>query len=439
MKMPKDLLGSYLFFLLVAYANANDFTWFIGGPDHPNSSANVAECGQTAETPCTNLSVVLAVSEVFDVNGTNCALSTDEGNRTSTTVIFLSGTHVVPTLCLFNWSNVYVQGEDDVSIVPEKIGDYGLFTFYNSSNITIVNLNFVVNISGRAALLFENNTDVTILNCMYSLLEKSSRGIIFKQPQGKVVVKGCTFRGGLSRGVLSPVGSRGLYVICGEGSSNFTIEDCNFKHFYADTAPNQESFYSASGVGQGLVLLFNEVSTRHHVEVSGCLFTDNSVHSGSTLLIIFDSTSQQNSVLISESQFIRNLNLYGTVGIFYWRLPANNSVTIRDSTFISNTAHLEGGGIFAAFLSQHVTNLLIIDNCTFENNKANEGAALVLFNSPTWFNQTAGIRNELVSVNIRGCTFTNNTAVGSSFVNVGTEGIIDALRIKLFFTNSKYV
>ena len=136
MKMPKDLLGSYLFFLLIAYANANDFTWFIGGPDHPNSSPNVAECGQTAETPCTNLSVILAVSEVFNVNGTSCAVSTDEGNKTSTTVIFLSGTHVVPTLCLFNWSNVYVQGEDDVSIVPEKIGDYGLFTFYNSSNIT---------------------------------------------------------------------------------------------------------------------------------------------------------------------------------------------------------------------------------------------------------------------------------------------------------------
>ena len=287
--------------------------------------------------------------------------------------------------------------------------------------------------------MFENNTDVTILNCMYSLLEKSSRGIIFKQPQGKVVIKGCTFRGGLSRGELSPVGSRGLYVICGEGLSDFTIEDCNFKHFYADTVPNQESFYSASGVGQGLALLFNEVSTRHHVEVSGCLFTDNSVHSGSTFLIIFDSTSQQNSVLVSRSQFIRNVNLYGTVGVFYWRLPANNSVTIRDSIFISNTAHLEGGGIFAAFLSQHVTNLLIIDNCTFENNKANEGAALVLFNSSTWFNQTAGIRNELVSVSIRGCTFTNNTALSSSFVNVGTEGIIDALRIRLFFINSKYV
>ena len=439
MEMLNGLLGLYLFFSLVAYTNANDFTWFIGGPDHPNSSANVAECGRTAETPCTNLSIILAVSKVFDVNGTSCATSTDEGNRTSTTVIFLSGRHVVPTLCLFNWSNVYVEGEKNVLILPEKIGDYGLFTFYNSSNITIVNLSFVVNISGRAALLFENSTDVTLLNCVYDLLEKSSRGIIFKWPQGKVVIKGCTFRGGLTHGVSSPVESRGLYIKYGEGSSNFTIEDCHFNEFYADTTPNQESFYSARGVGQGLVLLFNEVSTGHHVEVSRCSFTENFVYSGSTLLIVFHSSSRRNSILISNCQFVRNLNLYGALGMFYWRLPADNSVTVRDSTFIDNTACLEGGGIFAAFLSRHVTNMLTIDNCTFENNTANEGAALLLFNSPAWFSQIADISDELVSVNINNCTFTNNNARGSSVLDGGTEGIINALRIKLFFTNSKYV
>ena len=439
--MLNGLLVSYLFFSLVAYSNAiNDFTWFIGGPDHPNSSANVTECGRTAELPCTNLSVVLAVSEVFDVNGTSCATSTDEGNRTSTTVIFLSGRHVVPTLCLFNWSNVYVQGEKDVLIVPEKIGDYGLFTFYNSSNITIVNLSFVVNISGRAALLFENSTDVTILNCKYDLLEQGSRGIIFRWPRGKVVTKGCTFRGGLTRGVSSPVESRGLYIMCGdEGSSNTTIEDCDFKEFYADTTPNQESFYRASGAGQGLYLFFSRDSTGHHVEVSRCSFTKNFVYSGSTLLILFHSTSRQNSVLISNCQFIKNLNLYGALGIYYWRRPADSSVTVRGSAFIDNTACLEGGGIFAAFLSRHVTNTLTVDNCTFENNTANEGAALQLFNSPAWFSYTADIRDELVSVNINDCTFTNNNATSASVLDGGSEGIINALRIKLFFTNSKYV
>ena len=386
---------------------------------------------------------MLEVSEVFEVNGSVCIGSTGQGNRSSTTVIFLSGTHVLPTICLFQWNNLTVRGEGDVSIEPENFGDYGLFTFGNSSNILITDLSFVVSIDGRAPLLFQNSSDVIVSNCMFSLPALSSKGIIIKEPRGTVMIQQCMFRGNALElsNVEAESGSTGLYIFHSEGVSNIIIEDCDFKEFYIGQMARQEDFGNARTIGQALALLFNKFSTGHSVKVSRCQFTENFVESGSTLLIMFDLSSQLNSVLISECQFIGNRNLYGALGIYYWEDAADNSVTIKDSIFTSNIAYLEGGGIFATFLSQNVNNRLMIDNCTFERNRANEGAAIRLFNSPTWFTPAVNIRNDLVSVNISNCVFTNNTAVGTGFLSatLGTEGIINALRIRLFFSQTKYV
>ena len=438
--MLNCLVGSFIF-LLVAYTEANDVTWYIGGPNHPDASANVAECGRTAQLPCISLSIVLQFSEVFEIHRTVCALSTNEGNRSSTSVIFLSGTHMLPALCLFNWNNLYVKGETDVSIVPGEdglIGDYGLFTFINSSNITIDNLNFVVNIHGRTALLFVNITDLCVSSCTYHLPIVESQGIIIRQPRGDVVIRGCTFRGSLSNMTNSP----GLQLVYGEGVSTVKIDHCDFEDFYGDPIipmERQESYAKARTMGQALVLSFNELSIGHKVEISHCVFADNDANPGSTLLMLFDCNPKQNTILVTGCQFIRNCNLYGAIGIYHWRHSSDNNVTIRNSNFSNNTASLEGGGIFVAFLSPHVTNLLTIDNCVFEYNTANEGGAIHLFNSPAWFTHSVDISDDLVSVNISDCTFTSNTARSSSVLNVavGTEGIINALRIRLFLSNTK--
>ena len=427
-KMLNYLVGLSIILLLVGYINANDVTWFIGGPNHPNSSANITECGRTVQLPCVNLSIVLEFSEVFEINGSSCAISTNEGNRSSTTVIFLSGTHELPAICLFNWSNVHVQGVGNVSIVSERrqIGDYGLFTFVNSSNVTIVNLNFVVYISGRSALFFMNSMDLFISICMYDLPAERSKGISIDQPQGDVVIQGCMFRGN----TINSTQSAGLEISYGEGVSVVSIDHCDFMDFYVDTVVQQESYRHAHKIGQALKLTFDEFSTGHTVEVSQCLFTENFANSGSTLLISFYSGSKLNNVLVTGSQFIGNRDLYGAVGIYHWRRTANNSVTIEHSNFSNNTAYVEGGGIFATFLSRHATNLLTIHTCVFENNVADEGAAIHTFNSPAWFTHSVEVSDELVSVNISDCTFTNNTALA-------TEGIINALRIRLFLSNTK--
>ena len=437
--MLKDL-GFFL--LLLAVANAGDnVTWFIGGPNHPNASAN-ATCGRTAQLPCTNLSAVL---EVFKNNDTGCTTNYNQGNWSSTTVIFLDGTHVIPTLCLHRWSNVTIRSEGNASIVSDNTGDaredHGIFTFVNCSNIKVVNLYFNVTVAERVALLFENSSDVLVLNCTYYLPARNSKGININQPQGSVVIQGCIFKGGLLNEETTE--SRGLHIVYDKGISTTRIENCYFKEFFNSTQmamAKQKNLHRAHKIGQALILYFNVASIGHNVSVSRCRFMENFVHSGSTFLIVFDSTSQLNSIHISKCQLIANVNLYGAVGVHYWRQTHGNNVSIRDSIFSDNSAILEGGGIFAIFLSQSVSNFLEVDNCMFKNNTATKGAAIHLFNSPMWFTHEVDIRDKLVSVNISNCLFTNNTAlIDKSNVASGTEGIINALRIKLFLSKTKYV
>ena len=444
------LKDSGFFLLLFAIATASDnVAWFIGGQNHPNASADVTTCGRRALLPCINLSAVL---EVYNINNTSCA--TNQGNWLSTTVIFLSGTHVIPTLCFFRWNNLTIRGEDNAnvtirgegnaSILSDGIGNNGsgnvLFNFVNGSNITVINLHFSVTVAERVALLFENSSDVSVINCTYHLPARNSKGININQPQRSVIVQGCMFRGGL----LHEEKSEGLHIIYGEGISTVRIEECDFKEFFisAPIMPKQKNLYRAHRIGQALVLNFSVSSTGQNASVSRCHFMENFVYSGSTFLIVFHSTSTLNNVYISECQLIGNVNLYGGVGIYYWGETHNNNVSINDSIFSDNLAFLEGGGVFAAFLSPNVTNLLTIGHCIFKNNTANEGAAMHLFNSPMWSAHAVDIRNELVSVNIINCSFTSNTALGdnsSVVIAVGTEGIINAVRIRLFLSKTKYV
>ena len=429
------------FLLCITYGiKAHDVTWYIG--DGANSSSDVSVCGRTPQLPCVSLSVVLSNSDLFEINGTACFRSTISDNRTSTTVVFLGGTHVVPTICLFNWTNVIARGDGDVTIYSENFGDYGLFSFANSSNITITNLNFVVNISLslRAALLFYNSSDITVGNCSFSSEAARSEGIHIENPFGDCLIQGCSFKGNVVKEI--PEGSLGIHIFYDEGLSTVRIRDCNFSDFFISQSTNEGNLKNSRSIGQGLRLWFKDYTFGHFVEVSGCRFTDNFAYSGSTFLILFDTGTQLNNVVIDRCKFLGNRNLYGGgIAGYYWADSSNNSIRVNNSIFRDNIADLEGGGLFAAFVTEHVSNVLVIGSCVFENNTANEGAAIQLFNSPGWFLSSIEVRDELVNVKIQNCSFMNNTAYGSSVLSsaYASEGVINALRIRLFLGETKYV
>ena len=403
-----------------------------------NSSSDVSVCGRTPQLPCVSLSVVLNSSDLFEIDGTLCYRSTISDNRTSTTIVFLSGTHVVPTICLFNWTNVYARGDGDVTINSVNLGDRGLFNFTSCSNVTITNLNFIVNIPGRAALWFNYSSDVTVVNCSFSSATATSEGIRVRNPFGDWLIEGCSFMGNVLEEIQE--GSIGLYIWFGEGLSAIQIKDCDFSDFSISQSTNEESLELSKDIGQGLRMRFYDGTFGHSVVVSGCHFIDNFAYSGSTFLITFEFSTMFNDVVIDRCKFLRNCNLYGGgLAIYYWGNSSDNNISVNNSTFRDNIAYLEGGGLFAAFVSEHVSNVLTIENCAFENNTANEGAAIHLFNSPGWFTSMIEVRDQLVNVTVKNSSFMNNTADESSFLSsaYASEGVINTLRIRLSFSETK--
>ncbi len=101
------------------------------------------------------------------------------------------------------------------------------------------------------------------------------------------------------------------------------------------------------------------------------------------------------------------LQLDGHGGAVFIRLNGTNrsSVLIRNSSFESNIARIQGGAVYVSVSSQAANSNFVVEDCTFSNNSAETRAggalAIVLFN--------ATLNNTFV---IRGSTFRGNSAVG---------------------------
>ena len=78
---------------------------------------------------------------------------------------------------------------------------------------------------------------------------------------------------------------------------------------------------------------------------------------------------------------------------------------VRNNTFESNIARIQGGAIYVSMSHEAASNSLVVEDCSFTNNSAETRAggalAVVLFN--------ATLNNTFV---IRGSTFRGNSAVG---------------------------
>ncbi len=112
------------------------------------------------------------------------------------------------------------------------------------------------------------------------------------------------------------------------------------------------------------------------------------------------------------------LQLNGHGGAVFIRLNGTNgsSVLIRNSSFESNIARIQGGAIYVSVSNQAANNNFVVEGCTFTNNSAETRAggalAIVLFNATlnsTFMNNT---------FMIRGSTFRENSAVGGGAVAV---------------------
>jgi len=146
-----------------------------------------------------------------------------------------------------------------------------------------------------------------------------------------------------------------------------------------------------------------------------------SVYSSNTInLVIENSVFSNNKAgdVVIDDRRPPLLQLDGHGGAVFIRLNGTNgsSVSIRNSSFESNIARIQGGAVYVSVSSQAANSNFAVEYCTFTNNSAETRAggalAIVLFNATlnsTFMNNT---------FMIRGSTFRENSAVGGGAVAV---------------------
>ena len=141
-----------------------------------------------------------------------------------------------------------------------------------------------------------------------------------------------------------------------------------------------------------------------------------SVYSNATLNLVIENCTFSDNKASDRAIDDRRpplLQLDGHGGAVFIRLNGTNgsSVLIRNSSFESNIARIQGGAIYVSVSSQAANSNFVVEDCTFTNNSAETRAggalAIVLFN--------ATLNNTFV---IRGSLFRGNSAVGGGAVAV---------------------
>ena len=135
-----------------------------------------------------------------------------------------------------------------------------------------------------------------------------------------------------------------------------------------------------------------------------------SVYSSNTINLVIENCTFSDNKASDRAIDDRRpplLQLDGHGGAINIRLngAVESSMVLRNNTFESNIARIQGGAIYVSMSHEAASNSLVVEDCSFTNNSAETRAggalAVVLFK--------ATLNNTFV---IRGSTFRGNSAVG---------------------------
>jgi hypothetical protein len=199
-----------------------------------------------------------------------------------------------------------------------------------------------------------------------------------------------------------------------------------FDFLYTDDLGEPVTGY---GLGGGVAILFNlRGLTNIDVLFSNCTFTKNEAFKGGGLIIDIgggDSETRNITVRVEASVFEENGCGHSNTTIsgggmhvsFATQRSANivlNEVHIRDVDYIQNCAHFGGGLYFYSDVEKSIdlSNSIIVEECTFEGNRAHTGSAVDI--TPNVFQRFSnGIR---ITPIFRDCRFMYNT-IRANFQN----------------------
>ena len=423
-----------------------DFTWYIS----PSSSSNSSTCGRTRDDPCDSLRTILDRSPLFVTSSSGARCYSSSGNddgRTSTTVYFEEGVSFVPPTCLKNWTNLAIIGLGNVTITSSLGAPRAFFEFDGCSNITVRNLHFVAAFPGKGTFYFEMSRQISIQSCTIPLIRHPSMGIDITLGGGDIEVANTVFYG--NPAMVEGRGTVALKLTQGRSSSscsfqdecdnavleavNLTITNCIFRDIVAGGAPTDSYRMSHTDAVAVAVRFFSE-AVGNRMVVRDSLFARIVYPVASSVLVDYDSGSVNNYAQFVNCTFRENRVRYGGgIAAYFFSEPQNGLLEVENCQFLDNDVSFEGGGVFAAFLSRSLENSVRISRSQFIRNRAPYGAAIFLFNNPSWFDLHStpnAVSLPLIVTNITDCVFEDNVALFS-------EGVINTLRMQLNISGTK--
>ena len=336
----------------------------------------------------------------------------------------------------FRCSNININGDgSDVTIVECKNGTG--FGFINVTNINISGLTLsgcgqlrnstTANMSSnsvmlfRAALYFENVTNVTIDNVVVS--NSIGMGVAMYDVTGNVTVTNSIFRNN-----SVPSYEVDIYPGGGGFSVEFTYCKQSNKTHCCNATKNKRTFY----LFYNCAFKYNNASTVNKIQSSYPSETfgqgNQQFGRGGGLSVFFKGCSLENVINISNCTFDHNKAVWG--GGFHSDIvdySTGNVLTIEHSDFTNNhcdyddsliTTGTGGGGVRIAFLfydprSKVTNNSVQFIKCRFQSNRAYYGGGLSCRISKEDFVAVASNSLELVN-----CTWVENIARTGSGVDI---------------------
>ena len=302
--------------------------------------------------------------------------------RAGNVTITGKGKHITQLICADNitGAGIIFENSSNISLRDLTITECGL-------NITDSMANR--NLTGTTtAVLINRCSQVTISSIKVS---NSGQGLTLVNTLSQVNVTDSQF----INNSKNQAGGGGIQVVF---NLDFSEDDgANYfiaRNWIVGNNASAGKFHSYEGRGGGIrILLFNGCRNMHivldenHIENNSAVF-------GGGLLLYMSGNASHNVVNISNNVFLNNSSPKGggggaefgcsiyQSGIYLHEhlYPTYNNITVFNSTFKNNKAAYGGGmSTFTSsinFFYNHPFNKLICIRCHFENNIANDGAAL---------------------------------------------------------------
>lgn len=250
------------------------------------------------------------------------------------------------------------------------------------------------NSSLQAALVFKHVTNLTMSKV--TVQHVKGFGVYWEALHGLASITNCAF--------LNNSGSENHLG----GNAALVYSECEeYNDYSADIIIDETSFLngrSKSHVAAGLVVTFKCPNVS--VQIRNVIMTGNEAHH------------------TGYKEDPRNIG-GGNLAVAYYETSKNNTMEIRNSTFISGKAFL-GGGMFVRYYN-YCGNSFLVSDSKFTSNLAYEDGGAVCFS----LNQSLSVDNSIPKSQVKfdSCIFQSNTVMSKKDAGIGMSIVhFDAMK-----------